>query len=345
MLASKRLSLSNLANLCRDLRHYLGAGLSVADAFGHQARKGPAPLRAVAEQVTAELKRGRSLAHALRREADTFPPLLLALVDVGEATGMLAEIFAELEKYYARQQQLRRQFLAQITWPVFQFFIAVFVLAGLILVLGMLADRQAPGTPLYDPLGFGLVGAGGALTFLGIVFGTLAGLFGLYLLLRRALKQGPTVDAFFLRIPALGPCLRSLAMARFCLALRLTFETTMSVAEALRLALRATGNEAFAAKSGAVETSVETGADLTSTLAATRLFPEEFIHVLAVGEESGRLTEVLRHQGDHYHDESGRRLKTLTSAAGYGLWVLVAVLIIFTIFRLYGSYLGALGGP
>jgi type IV pilus assembly protein PilC len=344
MSLSKRLSLPHLADLCRDLRHYLGAGLTVADAFRRQAKKGPGPVRAVAERVSAELKRGHSLASALRREADVFPPLLLALVDVGESTGMLAEVFAELEKYYARQLQLRRQFLAQITWPVVQFLAAVFILAGLIFFLGIVKDRQGPNDPPYDPLGFGLSGAAGATTFLGIVFGTLAGLFGLYLLVKRVLKRGPTLDAALLRIPAIGPCLRSHALARFCLALRLTFETSMSVGEALRLALRATGNEAFAAEAGSVESAVETGRDLTSILGGTHLFPEEFIHVLAVGEESGRLTEVLKQQGEHYHDESGRRLTALTRTAGYGVWIFVAVLITWAIFRLYSSYLGALGG-
>jgi type IV pilus assembly protein PilC len=343
MSSSKRLPLRHLADLCRDLRHYLGAGLTVADAFRHQAKKGPAPLRAVAERVTAELERGHSLARALEREGDTFPPLLRALVDVGEATGMLAEVFAELEKYYTRQLQLRRQFLAQITWPVVQFLAATFILAALIFFLGIIKGRQGPNDPPYDPLGLGLYGAGGAATFLAVVFGTLAGLYGLYLLLTRRLKKGPAVDALLLRIPAVGLCIQAHALARFCLALRLTFETSMSVKEALRLALRATGNYAFAAESGAVELAVETGRDLTSILAGTGLFPEEFIHVVAVGEESGRLTEVLRHQGDHFHDESGRRLKALTRTTGFGVWLLVAIVIIWAIFRLYSSYLGALG--
>ena len=90
--------------------------------------------------------------------------------------------------------------------------------------------------------------------------------------------------------------------------------------------------------------SVEAGTDLTSTLAQTRLFPEEFIHVIAVGEESGKLTDVLRHQGEHYQDESGRRLSALTRFGGFGIWALVGILIIWAIFRLYLSYFSALGG-
>ncbi len=344
MAHAKRLSLSNLTDLCRDVRHYLGAGLSVADAFKHQAKKGPAPLRSVAERISADLRRGNSLSRALQRAAGAFPPLLLALVEVGEASGMLAEVFAELEKYFARQMQLRRQLLSQITWPVTQFVLAVFVLAALIFFLGIINERHGPNEPPYDPLGLGLSGGKGALIFLGVVFGTLAAFVGVYLLLTRALKQREAVDKLLLRVPAVGPCLRSLALTRFCLGLRLTFETNMSVVEALRLALRATGNEAFAAQTGAVEASVEMGSDLTSTLAATNLFPEEFVHILAVGEESGRLTDVLRHQGDHYHEESGRRLSALTRVSGFGVWLLVGGLIVWAIFRLFSSYLGALNG-
>src|SRR6516162_8281452 len=122
MSRAKRLSLQQLNDLCRDLRHYLGAGLAITDAFRHQSKKGPAPLRAVAERVTSTLKRGHSLSKALRQEGDAFPPLLLSLVEVGEASGMLAEVFGELEKYFSRQMQLKRQFLAQITWPLIQFF-------------------------------------------------------------------------------------------------------------------------------------------------------------------------------------------------------------------------------
>ena len=344
MSIAKRLSLSNLADLCRDLRHYLGAGLSVADAFRHQAKKGPAPLRAIAQRIEAELKRGHSLARALKGEADAFPPLLLSLIEVGEASGMLAEVFAELEKHYTRQIQLRRQFLSQITWPVVQFLLAVFILAALIFILGFLNQRQEVGARPYDPLGLGLSGAGGALTFLAVVFGSLGAVVGCYYLITRALKKRAALDGWLLRLPAIGPCLRALSMARFCLALRLTFETGMSMTEALRLALRTTGNEAFVAQIGAVEVAIEAGNDLTSTMAGTHLFTEDFLHILAVGEESGRLTDVLRRQGEHYHDEAGRRLSTLTSVASYGVWLLVGIMIIWAIFRLFSSYLGALNG-
>src|SRR5689334_18003695 len=125
----RRLSLSNLIELCRVLRHYLGAGLSLVQVFRQQARSGPRALRPLAERIASSLEAGSSLEAALKRDQDCFPPLFRSLASVGERSGSLPEIFGELEKYYLRQQQLRRQFLAKITWPVFQFFAAIAVLA------------------------------------------------------------------------------------------------------------------------------------------------------------------------------------------------------------------------
>src|SRR5690349_12912756 len=104
MLFSSRLSLSSLIELCRVLRHYLASGLSLRDVFLQQAQKGPGALRPIAGRIAQELERGTSLEDALKPEAAAFPPLFLALAGVGEQTGMLPEVFGELEKYFTRQQ-------------------------------------------------------------------------------------------------------------------------------------------------------------------------------------------------------------------------------------------------
>jgi type IV pilus assembly protein PilC len=339
MLLSKRLPLSSLIDLCRAIRHYLGAGLHLPQVFKQQARKGTLPVRPVAERIARELERGQSLKKAFTQEKAFFPPLLVSLASVGEETGMLPEVFADLEKYYTRQRQLRRQFISQIFWPVTQLVMAILVVAGLIFILGMLPGNQGA-KPGYDPLGLGLIGASGALIFLSVVGGVLAALVGGYLLLRAMMKERAGVDAFLLAVPALGPCLRTLALARFCLALRLTTETGMAITQAMRLSLKATGNNAFAAASSDAETLLEAGQDLTGVLASCRLFPEDFLATMAVAEESGRLSEVLRHQADHYDEEAGRRLALLTNLCSYGVWIFVGGLIIFMIFRLFTSYIG-----
>src|SRR5262245_44526438 len=117
------LPLSALVELCRSLRHYLGAGLSLVDVFRQQAKRGPAPVRGVADRIAKDLEQGHDLERALKKQKTAFPPLFLSLASVGEASGNLPEVFAELEKYYRLQQQLRRQFWGQIAWPLIQFVI------------------------------------------------------------------------------------------------------------------------------------------------------------------------------------------------------------------------------
>jgi type II secretory pathway component PulF len=338
---SSRLPLSALLELCRSLKHYLGAGLTLVDAFEHQHKGGAGAMRETAGLIAADLRRGDSLEVALKKQAIRFPPLFLSLASVGERAGMLAEIFGELERYFIRQQKLRRDFVGRITWPVLQFVLAVFVLALLIFFLGQIASTMPNGKP-FDPLGLGLLGGSGALIFLGVVFGTLGGLFATYAIASRVLANRAGVDRWLLGVPALGPCLRALALGRFCMALRLTTETGMSIGKAVRLSLRAAGNQAFLVVTDGVLSDIERGDDLTFALGRTGLFPEDLMHSLAVAEESGTLDAVLRHQGDHYHDEASRRLAVLTTLAGYAIWGCVGLFIIVAIFRLYSSYLGML---
>jgi type IV pilus assembly protein PilC len=334
---SRRLSLSALAELCRVLRHYLGAGLTLRDVFRQQAQKGSAAVRPVAARISAGVEAGEDLEELLKRETAVFPPLFVALATVGEQTGMLPEVFREMESFYRMQERLRRQFISQITMPAIQLFAAIFVVAGLIFILGLISN---PGSQGFDPIGLG-TGAGPALGFLCTAFGLLGGVLAAYVVGKRMLREG-TIDGWLLRVPVIGPCLQALAVTRFCLALRLTLESAMPIARALRLSFQATGNSAFAAAADTAQQAVKSGEELTVALSQTRLFPETFQHVIAVGEESGRLTDVLEQQGQEYAEESERRLKALATAAGWGVWVVVAVIIIFCIFRIALTYIDML---
>src|SRR5262249_56603585 len=104
------------------------------------------------------------------------------------------------------------------------------------------------------------------------------------------------VERALFRVPGLGPCLRATALTRFCVALRFMLETNLPIMKALRLSLHATDNPAFIASAPAVEASLRRGNGVATSLAACRLLPEAFLSGLVVGEESGRLPAVLRHQ-------------------------------------------------
>src|SRR5262249_1283473 len=187
------------------------------------------------------------------------------------------------------------------------------------------------------PLGLGLVGVRGAEIVLGVFFGGVALLFGGFFLLKRLLRRRAIVEKTILRLPILGPCVRAIALTRFCVALHLMLQRSLSVRKTLRLALVATDNLAFTAAQGAVESALVRGETITSSLSACHVFPAHFLGTIAVAEESGRLPEVLRNQAEEYDEEARRRLTFVNKIFSYVIWFGIGSFLAFAIFRVFKS--------
>jgi type IV pilus assembly protein PilC len=331
--------LASLIEFCRVLRHNLAAGLTLRRVFRQQAERGPYAVRPVAERISEQLEQGESLEAALKAERHKFPPIFIALTAVGEESGNLPEVLTELEEYFLLQQRLRRQFISQIAWPVFELVAAIFVIAGMIFVLAVLSQGPKP----FDPLGLGYTGTAGAVKFLWHAFGMIGLLIALYFIVTRTLRQQALIDEVLLRLPVVGPCMQALALMRFCLALRLTMETGMPITSTVRLSMRATGNAAYVNHTDAAVTGLKAGDDLTVALSKAKLFPSDFLDIMANAEEGGRVPEVMRHQGEYYEEEARRRMTILSRTASWGLYVGISCIIIFIIFRIFMSIYGSGG--
>jgi MSHA biogenesis protein MshG len=332
MLGFSRLPLTDLITLSRALRHGHTAGLSLVRVFRQQGTRGSARLRPLAERIADRLERGDSLANGLKPDAAAFPPLFLDLCAVGEKTGRLPEVFHELERYFDLQLSLRRQFLTAIAWPAFELVGAFVVVTLLMMILPII-------TPGYDPLGFG-VGLFGIVRFWMAIAAFFALLVAGYFVVTRVLGQAERVHKIVLRIPALGPTLESLALLRFCMAMHATWEAGLKVKAALRTSLRATSNPAFMAQESKIAAGVKRGEDLVTILSRCSVFPPEFLNVVATGEESGRLPEVLAQQVQVYREETERRLRNLTRAAAWTVYALIGLFIIFLMYRLLMGSMG-----
>lgn len=335
-----RYSFDGLATWCRVIRHGHGAGLTLVRVFEMQARNGPGELRPSAARIARKLEAGEALEDALGAEP-TLPELFVSLAAVGERTGRMPEVFAQLEEYYRVQGQMRREFWSQAAWPIFQFIGAVLVIAIVIFIFGFLqpSDATADG-----PVGFGLLGAPGAILFLIVVGSTVGGLILAYKLLTNSVQKLASFEAWLLKVPVFGPFVHSSALSRFCLALRLTLDSSLSIGKAIRMSLKATGNAAFMAQAERIAKRVNKGDPVAEAVGINSIFPAEFLATLNVGEESGQIPEVMGRQAEYYREETARRAKTVSRALAWGVYILVGIFIIVAIFQLMGVYVKAVGG-
>lgn len=333
------LPISTLATFCRSLATMLRSGVSILKAFQVAGVKSHHPrLKRISEEIIDDLRSGIEVSSALRDQGLAFPELMIDLVNVADQTGTLPEVLNALADHYDNLLRLRRTFLGAIAFPVIQLLAAIFIIAALIWLLGMIAQNNG-GKP-FDVLGLGLTGTTGALAWLGGCFGTALLMTGLYLVAINGLKGRQAVHSVLLRIPVIGECLRSFALARFSWAFALTQQAGMSVNPSLDSSLRATGNGAFSATVPMVTALIMEGEDLSTALDETGLFPREYLELVRVGEATGTVPETLERISPQLEDQARRSLSMLTAVLAWVVWAMVAAIIIFFIFRIAMMYVG-----
>lgn len=346
MLLSPRINSKDLALLCRRLATSLEAGVDVRKVFAREAER---PIGFFARRrmarVSLAVDSGRSVPAALHELGDYFPRLFHEMVAVGDQTGHLAEVFGQLAEHYQDQVRMKRAFISSITWPLAQLAFALVVVGLLIWVMGIISeinDREV------DLLGLGLVGTKGLVayaTFLGII---LAGILCFLHAARRGLFWTRPIQRLLLRIPALGPALETLALARLAWSLHLTLDTGMPVRNALRISLESARNARYTAQIPRILQYVDAGGSIYEAFLDTGDYPLEFLDTLHVGEQTGRIVESMETLSRQYRERARLALATLTTLAGFAVWCMVAVIIVAIIFRIFMFYLAqineALGG-
>ncbi len=338
---SNRISSRQLALLCRSIATPLHAGVEVIKTLSQAAKRSQGRLRTVLDDVVDQLKSGEDLATAFRNHGRYFPDLFCDMLDVAERTGNLPEVLRELAEHYENNVRLWRTFLSQITLPAIQLFAAVMIVAGLIYLMGWISAMvMAQGGTPVDLLGWGLQGSSGAATWLGGWAMSIAAVYIIYRFASVSLSGLRIVHRSLMSIPVVGNCMRRFAIARFSWAFYLTQGSGMPIAESLDASFRATSNGAFAAAAPQVIDDVNTGSTLTEALAATTLFPDEFIHIVDVGETSGTVPETLNRMAVQFEDDARRSLSALSMFAGWLIWAGVAAFVIYLIFKLAFFYLG-----
>jgi type IV pilus assembly protein PilC len=322
-----RISTRNLIQLLQRLGTSLRAGIDIRRIWHQEAEHGSMHHRTQAARVAERLGEGDTLAEAMSACGGYFPMLTVDLVDVGERSGRLDVILAGLAEHYSHLLSLRRTFLVGIAWPALQLTAAIVIVGVLIWLMGVLSPDIAI---------LGLRGPDGLMTYMLIIVMVAA----TGTILTMGVSQGRFGLApihLALRIPVLGNCLKTMALARLAWSLGLALDAGVDARMAMRLALRSTQNPLFASQADAVDRQLLDGSEFNEALQQTGVFPDEFLQALATAELSGTYGESLERLADEYRQRAQAASRTLTIIASFVVWGLVAAMLLIVIFQIFTS--------
>jgi type IV pilus assembly protein PilC len=318
-------SSKHLSQLCDTMSTLLDSGVPISRALkvaGQQAPTGT--LRRAMADAQDRVEKGSPLDEALRAQG-CFRPMFLNLVEAGEQSGKTDRIFAELSDYYEFQTQLRRTFLASLALPALEYIGAILVLSLAQYIIGIFSETG---------------GTGAAIKTLVLGYGIPLALIAAYFTVTRLLRGSHAVHEIFLRIPVLQKVVRSLALARFSLVMHMMFEAGAAVEDAVERACEATANGAFIARADRAREAIRQGDNLTAALQGTGLFPRQYLEILSVAEESGKISERFEWLAREHQKQAQRSLSALMAFLGYLIWALLAAIILYFIITFFSRYVG-----
>jgi MSHA biogenesis protein MshG len=315
---------------CRQMRTLLKAGVPILRALKGLAENARNPrLKQALSRVLAQLQEGLELNMALAQHPALFSPLFIAMVRVGESTGRLEEAFAHLAEHLEMEKQTRERVRTALRYPLIVLgAIVVAVVIINIWVIPAFANafaRYDAELPLMTRI----------LITTSDFFRTqwpllLFGGIGALVAVRQWLTttQGRRLGArWLLRMPLIGPIVHKAVMGRFAQSLSMTLNAGVPLVQALKVVAGVVDNVHVAERIHEMRKGIEKGESITRTAAATGLFTPLVLQMLAVGEESGALDELLTETARHYLAEVEFDLKRLSDAIEPIVIVIIGMMV------------------
>ncbi len=323
--------------LTREMAALLGAAIPIPQALeslGEEEEN--LALRAVVLQISEAVRKGESFSAALGNHPQLFGTLYVSMIRVGEEAGVLPKVMNDLADLLEHEDEVRGEVLAAVAYPMFVLcfgFITVGVLLTVVLprLFGMLQEMLTV-LPLPTLI---LLKVSSALHqhWFVIIAGTAAVVGGSWWYLR---TPGGALawDKIKLKIPLMGAVFQSAALGRFARTLGTLVRSGVSLLPALKIVENTIGNRVLAAQIARVAEETRGGDSLAAPLRKLGIFPRTVVQMIAVGEESGKLDDMLLKVADIEERHMRARTKTLISLLAPILILVVGALVGFMVIAL-----------
>lgn len=328
-----RLRPAQLALLTRQMATLVASGLPIDEALQALAEGTEGALRAQVAALRARVMEGASLAQAMGDFPETFPSLFRASIAAGETAGKLDRVMLRLADYAETRDALRRKLLLALTYPALLTVVALAVVGGLMIwvvpqVTGVFLQYQQA-LPLPTRILIAISDFVGRYDLL-LVIGFVAGVVALMLSMRHSRIRG-SIQSLLLRLPFAGRLVRALETARFARTLSLLVGSSVPLLDALSLSARVVENQTLRESLLRVSQRVREGQAFSRSLAEVGGFPPVAVRLIASGEKSGRLDEMLFEAAAQQERELDTVMGVAMAALGPGVILAVGGLVLFIV--------------
>ncbi|WP_045860569.1 type II secretion system F family protein [Teredinibacter purpureus] len=315
LLGAEKVVVVDLVMFCRQMYTVTKAGIPLTRGIrGLAASIRHEHFREVLNDIADRLEAGMSLSRSMRQHSDVFDSLFVNMIGVGESSGKLDEVFRQIGVYLERDEDTRKRVKAAMRYPIF----VLIALAAAMLVINVYVIP--PFAEMFAQFGADLpivtqilIGTSHVFTHYWayvLLGGTLTiGSFVYYLKTENgAIDWGRRK----LKLPVIGSLIERAAMARYSRSLSLMLKAGVPVNQSLGLCAAAMDNAYLSLKIRNIRQGIERGDSLLRTHLQANLFTPLVLQMLAVGEESGKVEELLEEVAEFYEREVEYDLKTLT---------------------------------
>lgn len=344
----ERITLSDVSTFTRQLATMVNAGLPITEALLILRSQSKGPMQKVVAQILSDIEGGESLSSALSKHPKVFSATYLALVKSGEVGGVMDQVMVRLADNLEKEQEFKGKVKGALIYP------AIIVIGMVAVALIMMIFVIPKLTSLYGDFGAKLPLAteiliGISTFFLKawplIIVGVLGSLYAF-----RAYRKTPTgrkrTDELIFKLPIIGQLQREVILTELTRTLSLMVGAGVSILEALNITAGVVGNSVIADALKDAAKQVEKGFPIAYSFSKhPEAFPFILSQMVAVGEETGKMEEVLQKVSHVFEVESDQKVKGLTSAIeplvmillGLGVGFLV-IAIILPIYNLTSQF-------
>lgn len=329
-----RIKTRDLTQFYRQMADLVGAGIPLVKALSIVQSQTLNPrLRSILGQINQDVQAGDTFSRSLEKHPAIFSKLTISMIKAGEAGGLLEDSLTRLADFAENEQELRGRIASALAYP------AIMIVAGGLAVFAIFTFVIPRIVGIFEELNQALplmtVVLIAASDFMrNYWFLVLLGIAALALGLRRwvATERGRyQFDQGLLKIPVVGELLLKRDVARFTRTLGALLRNGVPILDALEIASQVLTNSVIRRDLEGVPESVTQGGGMAPSLRESKLFPPVVTNMVAIGEETGNLPDVLTKVATSYESEVDRQMKALTSIIEPVIILVLGVVVAFIV--------------